>query len=364
MEGQGVIITEGTFTDLLDAAHRSQSVVKTVKPEAPIPTFEVFEGYVPLEGWSDMLLRLQVSLAELGPEVSALQIATASEDLVRAIGEKEAFIRERIGTAAFTALETFITKTPRECGHSLMTAFLVPFQRWCSGLDSKTFNILDSYELSKQTKDDIIGKGLANHIKSLGEPWQLKGLARAKVLVFIKELSGYCRHVFPSLREGLTPGGAMMVTYLLRAYVMGAVHRLLDPHDVPEEVEEDEGQEGTGLRGLQRAFVQCLSRYSQGSRIPSDDEIRMDLEKRAEAEKQKFIKRLDKMSREQRKVELMNKALGIGEWAVGGTRAIREYGEERYEAERVEREEAGLVDYPEAGAEEGYDHNQQGEDEY
>ena len=366
METQGVIISEGTFTELLDAAHRADAVSKVVKHDAPIPTFEVFEGYVPLEGWSDMLLRLQVSLAELGTEATSLQIATASEDLVRAIGEKEAFIRERIGVAAFTALETFTTKTPRECGNALMTAFLVPFQRWISGLDSKTFRMLDSYELSKETMDDIVGKGLVNHIKALGEPWQLKGLPRAKAVVFVKELSGYCRNAFPSMREGLTPGGSMMVTYLLRAYVMGAVQRFLDPHIVPAEVvEEAAGEdEGTGLRGLQRSFLQCVSRYSQGSRIPNEEEIRLDLEKRAEAEKQKFIKRLDKMSREQRKVELMNKSLGIGEWAVGGTKAIREYDEDRYEAERTERAQAGLVDYPEVGAEEGYDHVDQAEDDY
>ena len=60
----------------------------------------------------------------------------------------------------------------------------------------------------------------------------------------------------------------------------------------------------------------------------------------------------------------MNKSLGIGEWAVGGTKAIREYDEDRYEAERTERAQAGLVDYPEVGAEEGYDHVDQAEDDY
>jgi hypothetical protein len=112
----------------------------------------------------------------------------------------------------------------------------------------------------------------------------------------------------------------------------------------------------------------CLSRYSTGSRIPSEDEIRLDLEKRAEAEKQKFIRRLDGMTREQRKVELMNKTLGIGEWAVGGTKAIRQYDEDRYEAERTERAQAGLTDYPEAAAatemDSGYDVVQQDEDGY
>jgi hypothetical protein len=167
-----------------------------------------------------------------------------------------------------------------------------------------------------------------------------------------------------------------MIVYLLRAYIMGSVARLLDPHDIPggaaasaAAAPEGEG-DGVGLRGLQRAFVTCLTRYSTGSRIPTEDEIRLDLEKRAEAEKQKFIKRLDGMTREQRRVDLAEKAIGIGVWAIGGSKKLRTYDAERYEEERNERALAGLTDYVDAsdeaaaGMDSGYDNEQQKEDDY
>ena len=371
MEAQGVVITEQTFVDLLDAAHRAAAAPPTAAPASP--RLEFLAGVGPLDNWPMLLQELQASLAELSRRETAttLQIATAADRFVRAITEKEEFVRGRIGAAPFAALETLTQKTPRECGNALMTGFLVPFQRWLTGLDPASFKILATYELSTETKADILVKGMGAHLKPLGETTDLRGLPRAKAAAFVAEIGGYCRTIFPVLRASLTPGGSVMVTYLLRAYVMGSVARLLDPHVIPVAASEagEAGEEGTGLRGLQRAFLACLSRYSVGSRIPSEDEIRLDLEKRAEAEKQKFIKRLDGMTREQRKVELMNKTLGIGEWAVGGTKAIRQYDEDRYEAERTERAQAGLTDYPEAAAAEaamdsGYDNEQQREDEY
>ena len=361
MQTQGVVISETTFLDLLDASHRVQKTES--KPPPVAPRMEFLAGHGPLDGWPALLHDLQLALTELGASATQLQIATAAERLVHAITEKELFVRDRIGAPAFALLETLTTKSPRECGNALMTGFVVPFQRWVSGLDPASFKILDTYELSSETIDDILVKGLGQHLKPLGDS-DLKGLARSKAVAFITEVSDYCRRVFPALRVNLTPGGSVMIVYLLRAYVMGSVARLLDPHNVPAGEGDGEG-EGTGLRGLQRAFLTCLSRYSQGSRIPTENEIRLDLEKRAEAEKQKFIQRLDKMTREQRKVELVNKTLGIGEWAVGGTKAIRQYDPERYEAERTERAQAGLTDYPVADAmDSGYDHVQMEEDAY
>ena len=52
------------------------------------------------------------------------------------------------------------------------------------------------------------------------------------------------------------------------------------------------------------------------------------------------------MTRDRRKVEAALKQLGMGKWAVGGSKAIRQYDADRYEAERAERAAAGIVDYP------------------
>ena len=147
------------------------------------------------------------------------------------------------------------------------------------------------------------------------------------------------------------------------------------------------------MKLLYKALGQALTKYAVGSKIPSEEEIRIGLSQRAEKEKQVKMSKFEHMTREERRVELVLKGLGMGEWAVGGSKAIRQYDEDRYEAERAERAAAGITDYPGALAvgqgqgderpidmfgtnfgadydaagergDGGYDHDQMAEDDY
>jgi hypothetical protein len=51
----------------------------------------------------------------------------------------------------------------------------------------------------------------------------------------------------------------------------------------------------------------------------------------------------------ERAVELMNKRLGLGKWAVGGTKLIYAYDKDYYDLERQKREAAGIIDFPGLG---------------
>jgi hypothetical protein len=176
-----------------------------------------------------------------------------------------------------------------------------------------------------------------------------------------------------------------MVTYILRSFLMGPIYRYLDPHFIPPMYDEEDDGSGDkmNIKLLYQALTQALTKFHRGSHVPSEEEIRIQLEQRQEAENQKFLKRLDKMTKERRQVELTLKKFGMGEWAVGGTKAIRQYDPERYENERVERAQAGLTDYFEPQREEGraydmfgyvaegagaadggYDHDQMAEEDY
>jgi hypothetical protein len=55
------------------------------------------------------------------------------------------------------------------------------------------------------------------------------------------------------------------------------------------------------------------------------------------------------LSDEERSVELMNKKLGIGKWAVGGTKLIYAYDKDYYDQERQKRMAAGIVDFSGSG---------------
>jgi hypothetical protein len=153
--------------------------------------------------------------------------------------------------------------------------------------------------------------------------------------------------------------------------------------DVPE---EDDSVPNMKL--LYKSLGQALTKYAVGSKVPTEEEIRFRLEQRVEQEKQVFIGKLDRMTRDERRVELVLKGLGMGDWAAGGSKAIRQYDEDRYEVERAERAAAGITDYEQgagagAGAQQGrpvdmlgmdfgadydagggYDHDEMGEDDY
>jgi hypothetical protein len=399
IEAQGIIITDATFADLLRTARQKSAVADDILPSFPRleNTLEWLAQHpAPYEGWTEMLNATQLSLHELmssSAPLTKIQIAQAAEELVKAVGEKEEFVRARLGTQAYGFIESMLKRSSRECGEAVSTYLLVPYKRWLSGMNVKSFKILDSYELSSGTKDDILNRGMGAHLQILGGDEELKGVALRKVRAFIDDLSSACRNVFSYLRPLLTPGGKDMEKYLLRAYLIGIIHKFIDPHQMPPLLEEGDG-DGDGaadeddsvpnMKLLYKSLGQTLTKYAVGSKVPTEEEIRIRLEQRVEQEKQVFIGKLDRMTRDERRVELVLKGLGMGDWAAGGSKAIRQYDEDRYEVERAERAAAGITDYnPQAQGEQGrpvdmfgldfgadydagggYDHDEMGEDDY
>jgi hypothetical protein len=352
---QGVVITDETFEDLVNTAHMKATVSMTPLPPVPSPANSFAQlaevQPQPVEGWPAILNATQVALAEIGGSPTTIQIAKAAEELVREVDAKEQFIQGRLGDEIFRFIQTIPKKTPRECGETLSTFILVPYQRWLTNFDLRNIKLLKSYELSADTERDIL-QGLAVPLRPLGDSDELTGLALRKVRQLVADVSSLCKNVLPKLRSVLLPGGRIMQEYLLRAYVMGIFQRFMDPHHIPPGDEELGGGAAApaNMKLLYKSLTQCIRKYAVGTKIPSEDEIRLALEKRAEKERNIFRKERDGMSRDRRRVEATLKELGMGKWAVGGTKAIRQYDPERYEAERAERAAAGIVDYPGADA--------------
>jgi hypothetical protein len=356
IQGQGVIINDETFNELLTEAHKKASFVSDPLPVLPrvedsLTDLAALEP-APINNWAGILNAVQIALRELGPGATRIQIATAAQNLVAEVDAKEQFIKERLGDDIFAYIETITKKSPRECGETLRTYFLLPLQRRLA--KNTTIQILDSYELSKETKDDILQKGILPMIKQIYDA-PLGGIVLKKVKQAVRDFSAVCTNIFPVLRTVLLPGGSAMTSYLIRAYVMGLIQRFMDPHQLPVGIEEETelggGANANNFRMLYAGIAQMLTRYAVGSKVPSEEEIRLTLEKRAEKEREEFVREMNDMSRDRRNVEKELKRRGMGKWAVGGTKAIRQYDQDRYEAERVERSMAGIVDYPEmAGA--------------
>lgn len=349
LEGQGIIMNEENYNDLLNTVHRKAEFNIDKLPIMPRKenTFTKLANLEiqPVDNFPTLLQKIQTVMIELGPLATKRQVIEASQELMEVILEKEDAIKLRLGNNVFKAIESLVRRNPRECGESITTFLLTPFRRWMSGIKGNEYRMLSTYELDPETINSIMVKGLGSHLDSISDKFDMKGLILRKVRYFVKELSLYCKEVFPNLRSVLVPGGQTMIEILLRAFVMGAIEKFINPGVIPEGDEEIVGEQN--IKGMYEALKKALTKYVNGSYVPSDEEIRLALEQRAEKERQKFVKRLDGMTKEGRQVELQLKKLGMGEWAIGGSKAIREYDPERQEAERVERVQAGIVDYPE-----------------
>lgn len=343
---QGATINQQTFQDVLDESHRKFQVPA---PETPLlPRVENTLSRVanitvePLEGWGTLVEGAFKSIQEVGGSPTELQIAKACEPLVAKITECEQGIRTRIGGELFKVLTGVPRLSPREMVEVLNTQFIVPLSRWLTGLRASNPIILKTYELADKTIEDI-HKGLEPHTRALAGGVELFGLSRAKVEKAVRQWSTARKEIFPILRTILTPGGQLMITYIHRALLMGPLYSLLDPQDVPEDADSVlEG--GTPIKEIYKAVAQIVDRIKEEALNYTDEQIKTFLEARREKEKQLFIRRLDRLSKEQQQIEKLNKRMGLGQWAVTA-KEIRFYDEERYEKDRAERALAGIVDY-------------------
>jgi hypothetical protein len=115
-------------------------------------------------------------------------------------------------------------------------------------------------------------------------------------------------------------------------------------------------------------------------------EIKSMIELINEKERTLVIDEFDVLSEEVKAIEQMKKRLGIGKWAIGGTKLIYAYDKDYYDLERERRLDAGIIDFPgldidympssavddlgfgdvdDADIEQGgYDNNQHADDDY
>jgi hypothetical protein len=363
LEAQGIDFTKEFFDELLHTAQQKAKVTMEPIPRILLSdqTVSVLKGIPlrPLVNWVEKLDRLQVSLNEIGNSPSVEQIAIASDEILSEVRDKEDDIKSRITPKMFAVLENMIQRPSRDCAEAIRTFLLTPFMRWISKVKSNNFKILKTYELQEDAEEDIMIKGLGNHLLPLASGKEVpKGAHESKVRAFITELRILCNRVLPFLRSFTTPGGAQMIDYLIHAYVIGIVHHFMDPTLIPPSEDVDYAAL-PDFKLLYDAFVEALVKFERGSKVPTEDQIRTVLEIRAEQELQVKINNQERMTREQRQLMKVKKTLGIGEFAIGGTDKIREYNPEMYRLWAGEREQATLVlgDVPgtAGGQEEGYD---------
>ena len=372
LQSQHVDTSRSKFQELLDETHNRYSVTTTqqIQLVSGIDLLMKLRNLepAPFEGWTEIIsntiLAVQTFSQDKAPEET--DIATAYGPLSNIAEEFKQELIERLGIENARIVEKLVKQAPTALVQSLQTYFLVPFQRLRNKFHTTSLKVQKGYELGEGTEEDLHAL-LRNHLAYLDEiSKHMDGITRAKVLQARDRLMVCIPLLQQHIRTPLLPGGAIGLPYLLQAMIMGILAECANPNLIPKETRKGESMDA---RGAMKVLSICLGRFKAEGLNFTQDEIRSLIARRDEVEKMRIISKFDRMTPEQKAAELMNKRLGLGAWAIGGTDAIWKYNAEQYERERVERGEmVGLMEgapaADEAGREAGYSNQQTAEDDY
>jgi len=172
------------------------------------------------------------------------------------------------------------------------------------------------------------------------------------------------------IRSGYIAGGPTGISYITSALIGGILTDFSDPDMIPKQ--EFSGRSSRMIDTTSQATKQILDVCVQNLRREAlnytDEQIKTTIDRITEQEKVAFIKRFENKNPQEKAMEKMFRDLGLGEWAVGGTDAIRKLKDTQYLKEQQIRQEMGfqeLIIQPVAnlGDEAGYDHEQVAEDD-
>jgi len=373
---QGVTMDRDAFDSVLDETHL-QNQVPSIKKTVPKSGIGLLEELAEMEpepfiGWRILIAETIDSVSKLPPDAEEVAIAEAFGALSVRGQELMDDLFRRIGTDNSRALQNLLKQSPQQIVESLHTYVLVTFQRFLSGFKSKSlyYNI-DRKGFGKNIVDDLKAM-IDTHLEIVSRQ---ASVAREMVdFVDIKMghtrdcLSTALKLIQKNVRAPYIPGGSTGLPYIINTLIVGILDEFCNPNTIPMAIIEKGVQIPQAVDKLARRpliiLSSCLSQLAREGMNLTEQDIADEIERRTEMERRLFTKRTEKMTPEEKQIFLMNQRMGLGEFAVGGTRAIRAYDEEQYERDRQQRNEMGYMDEVGGETNDGYDVGQDTEDNF
>jgi hypothetical protein len=353
---QEIVPSQQAFQELLDSSHLKYEIPSFNIP-IPIGQLEFFRDLrdmkpAPYTGWFADIQASFTEISKLGKDATEIDQVNAWTPLVEKLTVHEAALKARLGETATTTLRSLASLSPPEVKSQLVTYFISPIQRILIGFSTDPLKqVLSDYEVSSQHKDDIedfLKKHYGN-LKDYSGTFK-SPLLRERANELISKLAAI-NQILSNLRTGLIQvGGSRVIPYIVRAMIMGSLVEYINPN-------RDVGAVGTredsvvNVSDSMKLIAECAEWYRKEAKKYSDQEVRELITARNEKEKLQFVNDIAGMTKEMKAIEKMKKKLGIGKWAVGGTKLIYAYDADRYDYEREERAAAGIVDFPGHGPE-------------
>ena len=369
---QGISITDQSFQALLDAAH-TRTLFNQYRNPIPDTPEEIIGALKtveepPVTDWVGTLNNILENMSKLSNNPSDLEIIQAYAPLSEINDGIEQSIIQYAGPGYLKVLESIIDTPVYTAFEVLRSYFLVPAQRLLNNYDSKdTLTVQQYYKLASEHSKDL-QKILQKHTdytteltlypisdeeEGEEESPESRALekARLKFQTFVDKLSELLKQSAELRVSRIRVDMKIpMLAYktllkeIVRTIVMGPISDLLNPNVLPSD-ESYEGIDTASSDSIVKEFIEgMITKYRNEYLSYNPAIVKQKLEDSKEKEKQRFIKDLDEKNLDEKRVELMKKRLGIGKWAIGGTKLVYAYDPEQWEKNRQEL----LTNYGEA----------------
>jgi hypothetical protein len=401
---QEILTNTEEFTDLLDTIHTVNKVEPLAIKQAS-SVLSIMEKFgkvepAPIANWMEIITETTQAFLKLPPQADRSDVVLAAGVISEATGASEEIIKARLKSDKHhRILDNIAGLSWVNFFQVVQIYFITPFQRLLTQFSRDSLFI--PVELIKSLSETHATEDLIPILDNDTRLISIKGddmrkptvqLARAKIAYFVKQMSS----LLPfknSIRPTVVPGRHITLEYIQRALFFGPLSTLLHSGEIPPGVEIKSPIKSMGdpsMRLLLEIVAFTLEKYDKEHLSFDDKEIKNLIAIRDEKERVNVVAEFNKLTDEERAIELMNKSLGIGKWAVGGTKKIFAYDKEYYDEERKKRLAAGIVEFPGRGngemgepqgrpvddlgisiygdeeyeADGGYEHNQHGDDDY
>lgn len=350
----GIEVNKETFEDLLNSVNQRSLIPALPEPYLP-SNMTTWRGLmtlrpVPYDDYLDVMNATMVAISEAAPDADKATIATAFGELSRRAADFESELKRRIGETNYAPLGRLVELSPQEMAENLRTYILIPMQRILNKMsDTIRLKPRDEHDFSRETKEDI-KTFIQNHTGYLNKiikdiPKEDK-FVNAKMRELVDKLSVIIPLFSKVLRANILRGGAIGLPDILKSILLGALLEFVSPNHLPPDepgLERPATAVSVPAKLPATILAACITKFNQEGLSYTSEQIRIMIQDRIEKEKANILRKYNGLDEEGRRLEKMLMRMGMGQWAVGGTKAIWKYDPKQYTKERDDMEAAGIT---------------------
>jgi len=351
IESQGIEVTKETFEDLLNETHivnRFESKL-TLEIAGPLQNWEALIKLEPepMIGYKEVMAKTTVELQKLPPDAKEVNVALALSDFSILAEDAENNFKTRMPATQHSVFDSIEQGGAGSIFRFLQAYILVPLSQF-TYKSNPNLRVPSEWGLSGFHETDVNGF-LAEHRSYLLKfnkisitPW-----LKAKVETFIAQVRPIL-NIMETLRPLQIPGGKQTYDFFLKFCLYAPLVNFVDPDILPIAMDAESPSHVEPEALFPAKFVsEMLNRFKIEGLKLTPEQIRELIASRKEEEKANILRTMTKMSRAEKDISKIQMKLGIGDWAVGGTKAIYAYDPDQYDKERQQRAKAGIVDFQE-----------------